>query len=161
MAGAEHPRDCAVLGLQGAWQWPAEKSLQGPVASRARGAFLTLALSVATVLGTRAQPASKGTWSVPRQNRRLTAIQPLPGKMASAPRITARVTFARGQGALRPFASTPGGEVGDADGKGRVVWRAQLPAKAGPPVIADVDGDGASDILVGLGDGSLCLLRAP
>jgi hypothetical protein len=32
-------------------------------------------------------------------------------------------------------------------------------ASVGAPVIADVDKDGASEILVSLGDGRLCLLR--
>jgi hypothetical protein len=41
-----------------------------------------------------------------------------------------------------------------------VVWKARLPASVGAPVIADVDNDGASEILVSLGDGRLCLLRA-
>ena len=38
-------------------------------------------------------------------------------------------------------------------------WKAKLPASVGAPVIADVDGDGASEILVATGDGNLCLLR--
>ena len=50
--------------------------------------------------------------------------------------------------------------LADAGDRGRLVWRAQLPASIGAPVIADVDNDGASEILVALGDGRLCLLRA-
>ena len=48
--------------------------------------------------------------------------------------------------------------LADAGGRGRVVWKARLPASIGTPVIADVDNDGASEILVSLGDGRLCLL---
>ena len=50
--------------------------------------------------------------------------------------------------------------LADAGDKGRLIWRAKLPASVGAPVIADVDNDGASEVLVGLGDGRLCLLRA-
>jgi len=47
------------------------------------------------------------------------------------------------------------------DGKSaKLVWKARLPASVGAPVIADVDNDGASEILVSLGDGRLCLLRS-
>ncbi|PWU09578.1 MAG: hypothetical protein C5B50_27080 [Verrucomicrobia bacterium] len=49
--------------------------------------------------------------------------------------------------------------VADAGDHGHVVWRARLPAAVGAPVIADVDNDGSSEILVTLGDGRLCLLR--
>src|SRR5262245_47490115 len=49
-------------------------------------------------------------WPTPRHNRRLTAIQPLPGRMSSAPGVVARVTFPRGRAALVPFASRPGRE---------------------------------------------------
>jgi outer membrane protein assembly factor BamB len=50
--------------------------------------------------------------------------------------------------------------LADAGSKARVVWKAKLPASVGTPVIADVDHDGASEILVALGDGRLCLLHA-
>ncbi len=48
--------------------------------------------------------------------------------------------------------------LADAGNRARVVWKATLPASVGAPVIADVDNDGASEILVSLGDGRLCLL---
>ena len=49
--------------------------------------------------------------------------------------------------------------LADAGERARVVWKAHLPASVGTPVLADVDNDGTSEILVGLGDGRLCLLR--
>jgi hypothetical protein len=48
--------------------------------------------------------------------------------------------------------------LGDDGDKPRVVWHAQFPTGVGSPVIADVDDDGASEILVAMGDGNLCLL---
>ncbi len=50
--------------------------------------------------------------------------------------------------------------LADAGDHARVVWKAQLPAGVGSPVIADVDNSGASQILLPLTDGRLCLLRA-
>jgi hypothetical protein len=49
--------------------------------------------------------------------------------------------------------------LADAVGTARVIWKTHLPAGVGAPVIADVDNDGASDILVTLADGRICLLR--
>jgi hypothetical protein len=49
--------------------------------------------------------------------------------------------------------------LADTGNSARVVWKARLPASVSAPVIADVDNDGASEILVSLGDGRLCLLR--
>ncbi len=49
--------------------------------------------------------------------------------------------------------------LADAGDHARVAWRAKLPANVGPLIIADVDGDGACEILACLGDGRLCLLR--
>ena len=42
----------------------------------------------------------------------------------------------------------------------RVLWKLHFPASVGMPVIADIDGDGTSDILVTTGDGYLNLLTA-
>jgi hypothetical protein len=50
--------------------------------------------------------------------------------------------------------------LADAGNKAHEVWRAKLPAGVGAPVIADVDNDGVSEILVSLGDGRLCLLKS-
>ena len=50
--------------------------------------------------------------------------------------------------------------VGDDGDHPRVLWKVSFPASAGMPVIADVAGDGASDILVTTGDGYLNLLTA-
>src|SRR5690349_10687015 len=47
--------------------------------------------------------APAGGWPGPRQNRQLTAIQPLAGRMATAPGVVARVAFPRDRAALVPF----------------------------------------------------------
>jgi hypothetical protein len=52
-----------------------------------------------------------GTWPTARQNRCLTGIQPLAGKMTAAPGIVAEIAFARNQGALTGVASKPNGPV--------------------------------------------------
>jgi hypothetical protein len=91
-------------------------------------------LSVITAL-LAAEPAlaAKGDWPTPRQNRRLTAIQPLPGKMHAAPEVVARQSFGQGKGQLRLIASKPGGAedrvVSIADGRlrcyqrdGKLLW---------------------------------------
>jgi outer membrane protein assembly factor BamB len=67
-----------------------------------------------------------------------------------------------GDGAQEFVFGTTHGEfyvLADAWKSARVVWKARLPASVGAPVIADVDNDGASEILVSLGDGRICLLR--
>ncbi|MCC7263561.1 MAG: VCBS repeat-containing protein [Candidatus Latescibacteria bacterium] len=45
--------------------------------------------------------------------------------------------------------------VGDRQGEPRVLWRTELPSGSGPPLIADVDGDGASEVVVYTLDGYL------
>jgi outer membrane protein assembly factor BamB len=50
--------------------------------------------------------------------------------------------------------------LADDNGKPRVVWHKKFADSVGAPVIADVDNDGSSEILVPLGSGELCLLRA-
>src|SRR5712692_6914699 len=78
-------------------------------------------------------PPLPGDWPTPRQNRHLTALQPLPGRMRSAPRIAARLSLGPKQGQLHPFASRPGGPVDHviaiADGRlrcyrldGKLLW---------------------------------------
>jgi hypothetical protein len=49
--------------------------------------------------------------------------------------------------------------VGDEGGQPRVLWRAELPAGSGPPVIADLDGDGRSEVVVYTVDGYLNVLK--
>ncbi|MCW3098100.1 MAG: hypothetical protein JWL77_3718 [Chthonomonadaceae bacterium] len=49
--------------------------------------------------------------------------------------------------------------LADAGDHARVVWKAHFPAGVGTPVLADVNNDGVTEILVALGDGRLCLLR--
>ena len=46
----------------------------------------------------------------------------------------------------------------DAGDRAEVVWEVDLGAPAGPPLPADVNGDGKSEILVGAADGVLYVL---
>ena len=98
-------------------------------------------------------------WPVPRQNRCLTSIQPLAGRMAVAPQIAAEVPFPRGQGAVSGFAAKPNGPVDRAIaiGNGRLLcYRldGSLLWESHPPglnfenlVIAeDLDGDGRVEL---------------
>ena len=43
--------------------------------------------------------------------------------------------------------------VADSEDAGRVIWRADLSGAAGAPVIGDLDGDGASEVVVPTADG--------
>jgi hypothetical protein len=50
--------------------------------------------------------------------------------------------------------------VGDDNAKPRVVWKAEIGAAAGAPIIADITGDGKSDIAVPTADGYVALLAS-
>jgi len=100
-----------------------------------------------------------GTWPVPRQNRALTGIQPLAGRMTRAPQIVAEIPFPKGPAALHPFASRPGGPVdralGLANGRlgcyrldGTLLWQAHPPGLNFESLAAaeDLDGDGRVEL---------------
>src|SRR5687768_1586142 len=55
-------------------------------------------------------PADAGSWPAPRQNRQLTGVQPLPGRMKRAPKVVASLPFPRVQGLVTPIASKPNGK---------------------------------------------------
>jgi hypothetical protein len=68
-----------------------------------------------------------------------------------------------GDGQLEFVFGTSHGQLialGERDGKPRVAWKADLGSRVGTPVIADIDGDGFSEILAPCGDGRLRLLQA-
>ena len=105
-----------------------------------------------------------GTCPVPRQNRCLTSIQPLAGRMAVAPQIAAEIPFPRGQGAVSGFASKPGGPVDRAivigDGRlrcyrldGSLLWEAHPPGLNFESLVAaeDLDGDGRVELALTAG----------
>src|SRR5262245_9899790 len=76
------------------------------------GSFLLVSLACSALSvrsDARTPSAGQGEWPTQRQNRQLTAIQPLPGRIRSAPHVVAHVAFTRGKAALSPFASRPGG----------------------------------------------------
>jgi hypothetical protein len=103
--------------------------------------------------------AALGSWPVARQNRRLTSVQPLAGRMSAPPEIVPGFAFPQGQASLIPFASRPGGAVDRAlalangglrcyslDGKLR--WEIHPPGlNFDNLVIAeDMDGDGRVEL---------------
>lgn len=49
--------------------------------------------------------------------------------------------------------------VGESDGKGAVLWRLRLGAGVANPIIADLDGDNAAEVVVSTSDGYLRVLR--
>ncbi|HRK36226.1 MAG TPA: VCBS repeat-containing protein, partial [Candidatus Hydrogenedentes bacterium] len=51
--------------------------------------------------------------------------------------------------------------VGDEGGKPRVAWQAQLSGASGTPLLADLTGDGRTDIAVPTADGYITLFTSP
>jgi outer membrane protein assembly factor BamB len=108
--------------------------------------------------------AAPGDWPTPRQNRHLTAIQPMPGRMRAAPEVVARLDLGRQQGTLTPFASKPGGSVDRVaaigDGRlrcyrldGKLVWDAHPRGLNFERVVTaeDLDGDGRVELALTTG----------
>jgi len=96
---------------------------------------------------------------MPRQNRCLTSIQPLAGRMTTAPTIAGEITFARGRGVVSGFASKPNALVDRAVviGNGRLrcyrldgslVWDTHPPALNFESLVVaeDLDGDGRVEL---------------
>jgi outer membrane protein assembly factor BamB len=107
---------------------------------------------------------ASGSWPTARQNRCLTSIQPLAGRMAQAPQIVAEIPFARGQGVVTGFASKPAGPVDRAivmgNGglrcyrlDGSLVWEAHPPGLNFETLVAaeDLDGDGRVELALTAG----------
>jgi hypothetical protein len=103
--------------------------------------------------------ADAGSWPAPRQNRQLTAIQPLPGKMKSAPKIAASLPFPRGQGMVTAIASKPNGKLDRAiviaDGRlrcygldGKLHWESHPAGLNFQSLVAaeDIDADGRVEL---------------
>lgn len=109
--------------------------------------------------GRDAAPIPPGSWPMPRQNRLLTAVQPLSGKMTAAPGIAAKIAFGTGQGALTPIAVKPNAPtdhaVSIADGRlrcyrldGKFLWEQHPAGLNFSSLIAaeDIDGDGRVEL---------------
>jgi hypothetical protein len=114
--------------------------------------------------------AAPGDWPEPRQNAHLTDIQQLPGRMAEAPVPLARLDLGRSQAALTRFTnaadgtalavSIVGGELFCHDTTGTLRWHSH-PAGLNFTAVTgaeDLDGDGASEIVVPTADGYVALL---
>lgn len=111
-----------------------------------------------------AREAPVGTWPSPRQNRRLTAFQPLPGAMRVAPEVRSQVTVGEVSAALVPFASRPGGAPDRAvalpDGRlrcydldGKLLWEVHPEGLNFERLVAaeDLDGDGRVELALTAG----------
>ena len=51
--------------------------------------------------------------------------------------------------------------VGDGDGKPRVIWKQDLTAAAGAPILADLNADGNTEIIVPTSDGYIQVFDHP
>lgn len=100
-----------------------------------------------------------GSWPTVRQNRQLTAIQPLPGRMTSAPKIAGSLAFPRGPGLVNAIASQPNGALDRAvviaDGRlrcyhldGKLLWETHPAGLNFQSLVAaeDLDGDGRIEL---------------
>jgi len=110
------------------------------------------------------EPAAKGDWPVPRQNRCLTSLQPLPGYLRAPPELAAEIQFARYPGVTSPVASRPKGPVDRAvaleNGRlhcyrldGSMVWESHPPGLNFESLVAaeDLDGDGRVELALTAG----------
>lgn len=100
-----------------------------------------------------------GSWPVSRQNRCLTNLQPLAGRITAPPEIAVEVGFPKGQGTITGFASKTGGSVDRAViiGNGRLrcyrldgslLWEAHPPGLNFESLVLaeDLDGDGRVEL---------------
>jgi len=103
-------------------------------------------------------------WPTPRHDTHLTARQPCPGTMRTAPAILTRTAVAPGSAVLTPFASKPGGQPDRAlalfDGAlrcyaltGKLLWQSHPLGLnfQSLAAIEDLDGDGRVEIAVSAG----------
>jgi outer membrane protein assembly factor BamB len=116
-----------------------------------------------TPLAAAGSPA-KGDWPRPRQNGGLTAHQPLPGRINSAPRVVAELSFARRAPLLRPISVAAGGEPDRAvqvtDGKlvcwslvGKKLWESHPPGLNFSELVGveDLNADGKHELILTAG----------
>lgn len=119
--------------------------------------FLLCAGIIAGSLTVQAQ----GNWPEPRQNPHLTAMQTMPGAMATAPGSIAAYDLGRGHAAITPV-SVDGGALGLSivagtlychDTNGSLKWSAHPDGLNFETVVrvADLDGDGTKEILLQAG----------
>jgi outer membrane protein assembly factor BamB len=111
----------------------------------------------------------EGRWlmGVPRQNGAFACIDVETGRtlwerQTGGTPSDACACDIDGDGAHEFLVGTSHGDllaIRDEGSKCRVVWKASFPASVGTPVVADADNDGASEVVVPLGDGRLCLLK--
>ena len=106
--------------------------------------------------------AAPGDWPEPRQNPRLTAIQPLPGTMTEAPALLARFDLGRSRPAVTPVAMADGDHAGLAvvagalhcyDTNGTLRWHSHPPGLNFERIVKaeDLDGDGSIEVLLTAG----------
>ena len=117
----------------------------------------TLAASLVSVT----TAAAAGDWREPRQNPHLTALQPTPGAMATAPALLATHDLGRSRAGITPV-EVGGGHVGLSIVAGRLYCHGtdgELRWSSHPPGlnfealvrVADLDGDGKQEALLQAG----------
>jgi hypothetical protein len=106
--------------------------------------------------------AAPGDWSEPRQNARLTGIQPLQGSMRSVPEVFARFDLGRSQPSTSPVTLSDGSIVGLSLVSGRLLcfeqsgalrWESHPAGLNYSAVVAteDLNGDGVIEVLLKAG----------
>ncbi|MBX3179403.1 MAG: hypothetical protein KF886_18765 [Candidatus Hydrogenedentes bacterium] len=119
------------------------------------------ALIALILLVARSAFAADGAWPEPRQNPHLTALQPRPGAMRDAPALLGEYDLGRTRADITPVAVEDGhwalsivaGALYCHDAEGNEVWRAHPPGLNFETLVrvADLDGDGAREILLQAG----------
>ena len=144
--------------------------LPGPITPMSRREFCETAVAIGTafvfpqtLLQTAGKPPERvkllGNWPVPRQNRCLTSIQPLAGRLTVAPVMAGEITFPQTQGVISAFKSKPDGPVDRAavlgNGRlrccrldGRLLWESHPPGLNFENLVVaeDLDGDGRVEL---------------
>jgi outer membrane protein assembly factor BamB len=106
--------------------------------------------------------AAPGDWPEPRQNSRLTAVQPLPGSMKSAPSVSGQIDLGRTTPAISAAALKDGTAVGLSvfagtlrcyETNGALRWETHPAGLNFESIVAheDLDGDGAPEVLLQAG----------
>lgn len=105
----------------------------------------------------------RGDWPEPRQNARLTAVQPVPGRMSGPPTLLAKYDVGRKHSTITPVVLPNGkgfvgltvvaGKLYCFDTKGNLLWSSQPPGLSFEQMAAveDLDGDGTVEILIQAG----------
>jgi hypothetical protein len=101
-----------------------------------------------------------GSWPTLRQNRCLTAVQPMPGRMHQAPAVKAHLDFGRGRGIPQEIPGSGGhlisivsGALHCHDSHGKLLWSTHPEGLNFVEIVAveDIDKDGRTEIALRAG----------